>query len=88
MEALIYLFKSGVILLFFYMIYIFLLKDETFFRSNRQFLLTGIVASFLAPLLVLKRTVYKEMPGMDFDFLSDANTQVAVNASNEPSVDF
>ena len=88
MEALIYLFKSGVILLFFYMIYIFLLKDETFFRSNRQFLLTGIVASFLAPLLVLKRTVYKEMPAMDFDFLSDANTQVAVNASNEPSVDF
>ena len=46
MEALIYLFKAGVILLFFYMIYIFLLKDETFFRSNRQFLLTGIVALF------------------------------------------
>ena len=88
MEALIYLFKAGVILLFFYMIYIFLLKDETFFRSNRQFLLTGIVASFLAPLLVLKRTVYKEMPAMDFDFLSDANTQVATNAENEPSIDF
>ncbi|MFB9080357.1 M56 family metallopeptidase [Flavobacterium procerum] len=59
MEALIiFIAKSSGLLLLFYCTYFFLLRKETFFNSNRWFLLGGIVLSITLPLLVFTKTIW------------------------------
>jgi hypothetical protein len=59
MEALfIYIAKSSGLLVLFYCAYFFLLRKETFFNSNRWFLLAGLVTSVLLPFLVYTKIVW------------------------------
>ncbi|RZJ28640.1 MAG: M56 family metallopeptidase, partial [Flavobacterium sp.] len=59
MEALaLYLLKSGALIALFYLAYYFLLRKETFFISNRWFLLFGLVTSVLLPLVTYKKVVW------------------------------
>nr|WP_199001517.1 M56 family metallopeptidase [Flavobacterium sp. ASV13] len=59
MEALfIYIIKSGGLLLLFYCAYYFLLRKETFFNSNRWFLLAGLFTSVILPFVVYTKTVW------------------------------
>lgn len=59
MEALfLYLVKSCALLGTFYLAYYFLLRKETFFNSNRWFLLLGLVTSILMPLVTFKKIVW------------------------------
>ncbi|PXY46965.1 M56 family metallopeptidase [Flavobacterium hydrophilum] len=59
MEALfIYIAKSSGLILLFYCAYYFLLRKETFFNSNRWFLLTGLVTSLILPFLVYTKIVW------------------------------
>lgn len=59
METLfIYLIKSGGLLAAFFLAYYFLLRKETFFNSNRWFLLLGLVTSLLLPLVTFKKVVW------------------------------
>lgn len=51
-EFLIYVLKSGICISIFLIVYHFLLRPTTFFKFNRIFLLFGLVASFLIPLMV------------------------------------
>ncbi|MDT0678117.1 M56 family metallopeptidase [Autumnicola musiva] len=63
---LIYLLKSAGILSIFCLSYYLFLRKETFFILNRSFLLGGILASFILPLIYFTKTVYVEaitMPG-------------------------
>ncbi len=61
MEALfIYLLKSAGILTIFFLTYKFLLQKETFFSLNRHYLLGGIIASLLLPLVVFNTYIYVE----------------------------
>jgi len=61
MEAIfIYLLKSGGLIALFLAAYYFLLRKETFFRSNRWFLLFGLVTSVLLPLVTFKKIVLIE----------------------------
>jgi TonB family C-terminal domain len=53
-----YLLKSVLWLCAFYAVYHFLLRKETFCQFNRFFLLTGIFASIIMPLIVVYHTVY------------------------------
>ena len=53
-----YLLKSVLWLCAFYVVYHFLLRKETFCKFNRFFLLTGIFASIIMPLIVVYHTVY------------------------------
>lgn len=53
-----YLLKSVLWLCSFYVVYHFLLRKETFCKFNRFFLLTGIFASLIMPLIVVYHTVY------------------------------
>ncbi len=46
-----YILKVNGLLFVFYLAYYFLLRKETFFQSNRSFLLLGIATSFVLPLL-------------------------------------
>ncbi|TPG37645.1 M56 family metallopeptidase [Flavobacterium pectinovorum] len=59
MEALfIFIVKSSGLLLLFYCAYYFLLRKETFFNSNRWFLLAGLITSIVLPFLVYTKIVW------------------------------
>ncbi|MFD2827560.1 M56 family metallopeptidase [Leeuwenhoekiella polynyae] len=87
MALLIYIFKSAAILSLFFMAYVTLLKNETFFKANRQFLLVGIVAALIAPALVLTRTVYK-VPVVYFDIPEDLLLQAQSSSVVEETFSF
>jgi hypothetical protein len=61
-ELAIYLLKSAGVLSVFVLIYHFLLRRLTFFQANRWFLLFGLVASVVFPLIEITQTVYVEQP--------------------------
>jgi TonB family protein len=57
-----YLLKSVIWLSGFALIYIVFLKDERFFTLNRFYLLSGIMAAFIMPLLTIRYTVMLPLP--------------------------
>ncbi len=57
MDIGLYFLKSSALLTAFWLGYHLLLKRDTFFRSNRWYLLAGIVASAVLPLVTITRTV-------------------------------
>ncbi|MFV8394029.1 M56 family metallopeptidase [Flavobacterium sp. LB2P6] len=58
MEALyIYLIKSSGLIALFYLAYYFMLRKETFFTSNRWFLLLGLFTSVVLPLVVYTKII-------------------------------
>ncbi|GEC78814.1 M56 family metallopeptidase [Flavobacterium aquatile] len=61
-ELIIYLLKSSGLIAAFYLAYHFLLRKETFFTSNRWFLLTGLITSVSLPLFFLEKIVVVETP--------------------------
>ena len=59
MEALfIFIAKSSGLLVLFYFAYFFLLRKETFFNSNRWFLLAGLITSVVLPFVVYTKIVW------------------------------
>ena len=59
METLfVYLVKSSGLIGLFYLAYYFLLRKETFFNSNRWFLLAGLITSIIVPLLIFTRIIW------------------------------
>ncbi|CAM2939954.1 M56 family metallopeptidase [Flavobacterium frigoris] len=65
-----YLVKSCGLLLLFFIAYHFLLRKETFFTSNRWFLLAGLVTSALLPLLVFTKIIWIEPTSVNYDWSS------------------
>jgi hypothetical protein len=69
MEGLaVYLIKSGVLIALFYTAYFFLLRKETFFKSNRWYLLLGLVTSVLLPLVTYKKVIWIEPLPRDLEW--------------------
>jgi hypothetical protein len=69
MKALfIYLLKSSGLIATFYLSYYLFLRKETFFTSNRWFLLLGLFTSTLLPLVTLKKTIWVEAAPKNYDF--------------------
>ncbi|WP_163407041.1 M56 family metallopeptidase [Flavobacterium ajazii] len=70
METLfIYIAKSSGLIVLFYCAYYFLLRKETFFNSNRWFLLAGLATSVLLPFWVYTKIVWIDpipMPTMNY----------------------
>ena len=61
MEALfIYLIKSSGLVALFYIAYVLLLRKETFFNSNRWFLLAGLVTSVVLPFVIFTKIIWIE----------------------------
>jgi len=56
----IYLLKSAALIATFLIAYYFLLRKETFFKSNRWFLLLGLVSSVILPWVTFKKVVWIE----------------------------
>jgi hypothetical protein len=62
METLfIYFLKANGLLITFFLVYYFLLRKETFFTKNRWFLILGLVASVLLPLITFTTIVWVEL---------------------------
>ena len=69
METLfIFLVKSSGLIGMFYLAYYFLLRKETFFNSNRWFLLAGLITSVILPLVVFTKIVWVEPSPNNFDW--------------------
>ena len=70
MEALFtFIAKSSGLLVLFYCAYFFLLRKETFFNSNRWFLLAGLITSVVLPFVVYTKIVWVDptpMPTMNY----------------------
>ncbi|WP_369769273.1 M56 family metallopeptidase [Flavobacterium sp. WC2416] len=61
METLfIYLIKSSGLLALFFVSYHFMLRKETFFTSNRWFLLSGLITSVVLPLVIFTKIIWVE----------------------------
>lgn len=58
----IYLLKASVLIAVYFLAYHFLLRKETFFTTNRWFLLTGLATSAILPLLFIKKYIVVERP--------------------------
>ncbi|MDQ6472972.1 M56 family metallopeptidase [Flavobacterium sp. LHD-80] len=59
MEALFtFIIKSGSLIALFYFAYYFLLRKETFFTSNRYFLLAGLITSVILPFIIYTKVVW------------------------------
>ncbi|MBO0321922.1 TonB-dependent receptor plug domain-containing protein [Muricauda sp. CAU 1633] len=59
-DFLLYILRSAGISTLFWFCYVVFLKKETFFNANRVFLLSGLVLSFLIPLVSIKEIVWIE----------------------------
>ncbi|TJY37278.1 M56 family metallopeptidase [Pontimicrobium aquaticum] len=55
-----YLIKVSAILIVFYACYKLLLNRETFFESNRSFLLLGLITAFILPLITISKYIMVE----------------------------
>ncbi|TDD97484.1 M56 family metallopeptidase [Flavobacterium cellulosilyticum] len=65
---LIYSLKSNGLIGMFFLAYYILLRKETFFNSNRWFLLLGLITSVVLPLVVFTKTVWVKPIPNNFDW--------------------
>ncbi|MFQ6599551.1 TonB-dependent receptor plug domain-containing protein [Flavobacterium sp. C3NV] len=82
MEAFfIFIAKSCGLLVLFYCAYYFLLRKETFFTSNRWFLLAGLITSIVLPFLVYTKEVWVDPTPMINLNLSQINVTQPIEES-------
>ena len=71
-----YLLKSSGLLAAFYLAYFLLLRKETFFNSNRWFLLLGLATSVILPLVTFEKVVLVDASPRNYSW-NNATTMVA-----------
>ncbi len=85
----IYFLKANGLLVTFFLAYYFLLRKETFFNKNRWFLILGLVASVLLPLITFTKTVWIEPSPIVYEPISYENIPyVIVNQIEESPFDW
>lgn len=80
-----YFIKANGLLLFFWLFYRLFLHKETFYTTNRWYLLGSIVVSLVAPFITFTKTVFIEAPKptiVDWDQLATINTQNTIVKDN------
>ncbi|NRS90575.1 hypothetical protein HNQ02_003520 [Flavobacterium sp. 7E] len=77
----IYLLKSSGLLALFFISYHLLLRKETFFNSNRWFLLSGLITSVVLPLLVYTKVIWVAPVVSNFDYTTIPLTTAAEQKS-------
>ena len=88
MEAFgIYSLKAGIILALFWGIYRLFLHRETFYRFNRFFLLSGLIASLLLPLYTIHYTVEVKAPDIPIHLISESGSIASFAESAETVTD-
>ncbi len=77
-----YLLKASAVIAIFYVCYKVFLQRDTFFNTNRWYLLIGLVAAFTIPKIIIPIYVeYTPMPLQNFNFSSDV---APIEALEEP----
>jgi Zn-dependent protease with chaperone function len=88
MEALfIYLLKSSALIALFYLAYHFLVRKETFFNSNRWFLLSGLLTSVVLPFYIIKKIILIERPKISPEELEFYSQQSVAKLKDVPVVE-
>lgn len=59
-NLLIYFVKSNGLIILFYLMYVLFLRKETFFTTNRWYLISGLVLSLILPLITFTKTIWVE----------------------------
>lgn len=59
-NLLIYFVKANGLIILFYLMYVLFLRKETFFTSNRWYLIGGLVLSLILPLITFTKTIWVE----------------------------
>ncbi len=83
MEYLILILKSAAILAIFYLVYRFLLSQQTHFAFSRHFLTAGLFASCLLPFWIFIRETVKFIEPVTTSSLSPIVSQSSISASSE-----
>ncbi|PZW39618.1 beta-lactamase regulating signal transducer with metallopeptidase domain [Mesonia algae] len=84
MEILLYLLKSTSILGLFFIVYYFALRKDTYFESNRYFLLLGLVCAFSFPFLEFTQITYIETEPISNSVFSPGNEVSSSPVQNFP----
>ena len=79
-----YLLKASAVVAIFYICYRLFLQRETFFQSNRWFLLSGIIVAITIPLVVIPIYVTKEAPTI---LNGNFYTGNAIAVASDPTLD-
>lgn len=84
---LIYIFKSCGLMAMFYIAYMLLLRKETFFTTNRWFLLSGLLTSILLPLFFIKKIILVEAPKVNLEELTSYSATTISTLKEAPVVE-
>ncbi|WP_435313540.1 M56 family metallopeptidase [Cellulophaga fucicola] len=84
MGFLIFIAKSSLALALFYCCFQILLRNETFFKAKRWFLLAGIFVAMAFPFLIITKVVFVNTPVVDFNQL----TNTVVNQSSVENINW
>lgn len=71
---LLYFAKVNGLIVLFYVMYVLFLRKETFFKSNRLYLILGLISSFIFPLITFTKTVWVESKPVIFDESISSNS--------------
>jgi hypothetical protein len=85
-DLLLYLIKVSGLISLFYFAYMLLLRKETFFNSNRWFLILGLISAAVLPLFFITKIIWVEPTPNNFDW---SNIPVTTSVSNpEPQINW
>ncbi len=87
----IYFLKSSALISVFYLSYHFLVRKETFFNSNRWFLLIGLLTSVVMPLFFFKKVIFVEKPtlsAVDFATISQQASSTVQEIQTSAPIDW
>ena len=73
-----YLLKASAVIAIFYICYKLFLQGETFFESNRWFLLTGLIFAFAIPLVVIPIHITVESIPLENIMISSDNSPIGI----------
>jgi beta-lactamase regulating signal transducer with metallopeptidase domain len=80
-NLLIYFVKANGLIILFYLMYVLFLRKETFFTTNRWYLISGLVLSLILPLITFTKTIWVEptpIPVIYEEIISANNNAIAV----------
>lgn len=80
-NLLIYFLKANGLIILFYLMYVLFLRKETFFTSNRWYLIGGLVLSLILPLITFTKTIWVEptpIPVIYEEIISANNNAIEV----------
>ena len=80
----VYILKSSGLMALFYFAYLVLLRKETFFTSNRWFLLSGLVTSILLPLFFITKVIFVEAPKVNLNHINTISSGIKTTVTEIP----